>query len=49
MRDYLSSVYYDPKRSGAFGGVNRWYDDVKEGKFKIGRVDIKNWLMKQDT
>ena len=30
--------------------MNRVHDDVKkEGKFKISRADIKNWLMKQDT
>ena len=49
MDDYLSSVYYDANRTG-IGGVNRLYDDVKqEGKFKINRAKIKEWLMKQDT
>ena len=28
MDDYLASVYYDPKRSGGFGGVDRLYKDV---------------------
>ena len=47
---YLSSVYYNTKRSGGYGGVNRLYDDVKkEGKFKISRKQIKEWLMKQDA
>jgi transposase InsO family protein len=47
---YLSSVYYDAKRSGGFGGVDRLYRDAKrEGKFKITRRQIKEWLMKQDT
>ena len=47
---YLSSVYYNAKRSGGYGGVNRLYDDVKkEGKFKISRKQIKEWLMKQDA
>ena len=50
MDEYLSSVYYDPKRSGGLGGVDRLYDDVKrEGKFKISRNQIREWLMKQDT
>ena len=50
MDDYLAKVYYDPKRSGGFGGVNRLYDDVKkEGKFNISRSKIKEWLMRQDT
>ena len=48
MDDYLASVYYDPKRSGGFGGVDRLYKDVKkEGKFNINRTKIKEWLMKQ--
>ena len=50
MDDYLSSVYYDPKRSGGFGGVNRLYDDVKkEGKFNVSGKQIKEWLMEQDA
>ncbi len=36
MDTYLSSVYYNPKRSGGFGGVERLYNDVKkDGKFDI--------------
>jgi hypothetical protein len=50
MDDYLSSVYYNPKRSGGFGRAERLYRDVrKEGKFAISRKQIKEWLMKQDT
>ena len=50
MDDYLASVYYDPKRSGGFGGVDRLYNDVKkEGKFNTSRTKIKEWLMKQDA
>ena len=50
MDDYLASVYYDPKRSGGFGGVDRLYKDVKkEGTFKISRTKSKEWLMKQDA
>ena len=57
MDDYLASVYYDPKRSGGFGGVDRLYKDVKkegkEGKEKKerkrSRTKIKEWLMKQDA
>ena len=33
---YLSSVYFNPKRPGGFGGVERLYRDVKEeGKYKL--------------
>ena len=50
MDDYLASAYYDPKRSGGFGGVDHLYKDVKkEGTFKISRTKIKEWLMKQDA
>ena len=50
MDDYLSSVYYDPKRPGGFGGAERLYEDVKkEGKFAISRKEITEWLMKQDA
>ena len=38
MDDYLASVYYDPKRSEGFGGVDRLYKDVKkEGEFNINQ------------
>ena len=50
MDSYLSSLYYNAKRPRGLGGVNRLYNDVKkEGKFKISRKQITNWLMKQDT
>ena len=50
MDTYLSSVYYNPKRSGGFGGVERLYSDVKkDGKFDISRAKIRKWLMGQDT
>jgi hypothetical protein len=50
MDEYLSSMYYDPKRPGGFGGVERLYEDVrKEGKFALSRKEIKECLMKQDV
>ena len=30
MDEYLSSVYYDPKRPRGFGGAERLYEDVKK-------------------
>ena len=48
--EYLKSVYYDPKRPGSFGRIESLYRDVKqEGKFKLGRKQISDWLMSQDT
>ena len=36
MDEYLSSVYYNPKRTGGLGGVERLYRDVKkDGKYDI--------------
>lgn len=50
IEEYLSSVYFDLKRSGGFGGVDRLYRDVKEeGKHKLSRKQILEWLMKQDA
>ena len=50
MDEYLTQVYYNPKRSGGLGGVERLYRDVKkEGKYDISRAQLKKWLMKQDT
>lgn len=35
---YLSSIYFDPKRSGSFGGVDRLYNEVeKKKKYKLIR------------
>ena len=50
MDEYLAQVYYNPKRAGALGGVERLYRDVKKDrKYDISRAQIKKWLMKQDT
>ena len=50
MDEYLTQVYYNPKRTGGFGGVERLYRDVKkDGKYDISRAQLKKWLMKQDT
>ena len=50
MEEYLTQLYYNPKRSGSLGGVERLYRDVKkEGKYDISRAQLKKWLMKQDT
>ena len=47
---YLTEIYYDPKRTGGFGGFERLYQNVKkDGKYDISRNYLKNWLMKQDT
>ena len=48
--EYLSSVYFNPKRPGGFGGIQRLFQDVKdEGKFVLNRKQIHDWLIKQDA
>lgn len=48
--EYLTSVYFDPKRSGSFGGAEALYRDVKnENKLKLSRRQVREWLMKQDV
>ena len=45
---YLSSVYFDQKRSEGFGGVERLYRDVKEeGMYKLTPKQILELLMEQ--
>ena len=47
---YLSNVYYDPKRPGSFSGLENLYRDVKEeGRYRLTRKQIREWLMKQDS
>ena len=42
MDEYLTQVYYNPKRTGGFGGVERLYRDVKkDGKYDISRAQLK--------
>ena len=43
---YLSSVYFDPKRSRGFGSVERLYRDVK---YNPTPRQILEWLMSQDV
>ena len=47
---YLSEAYFNPKKSGAFGGIDKLFQHVKEeGKFNISRKDIKKWLQSQEV
>lgn len=48
--DYLRDIWYDPKHPASFSGSDKLYRLVKqEGKFKIGRHKIKQWLQDQDS
>ncbi|CAC5402775.1 unnamed protein product [Mytilus coruscus] len=48
--DYLRKIWHDPKHPAAFTGSDKLYKIVKqEGKIKIGRHKIKQWLQDQDS
>ena len=48
--DYLHNIWYDPKHPASFSGSDKLYRLVKqEGRFKIGRHRIKQWLQDQDS
>ena len=50
MDQYLQSLYYNPDHAESFGGVDAVYREAKnEGKFKISRKKIRDWLSTQDT
>lgn len=49
-RDHLKTIWYDIRNPGSFTGPEKLYRLVKkEGKYKIGRTRIKQWLQDQDS
>jgi len=48
--NYLHDIWYDLKHPASYSGPDKLYRIVKkEGKFKIGRTRIKQWLQNQDA
>ena len=47
-RDYLKTVYYNPSRPAAFGGINKLWKVIKEDGI-VTRKELKDWLLEQDT
>lgn len=48
--DYLHDISYDPEHPASYSGPDKFYRIVKEeGKIKIGRRRIKQWLQDQDA
>lgn len=46
---YLEQIYFDPSHSGSFSGPEKLYRTVREeGKFKIGRKKIRQFLQNQE-
>lgn len=48
--DYLRELYYTPGKPGAYAGPEIFYQAVKqEGKYKIGRQRIRQFLNNEDS
>lgn len=48
--DYLRELYYTPGKPGAYAGPEKLYQAVKqEGKYKIGRQRIRQFLNNEDS
>lgn len=48
--EYLSSIYYDPKKAGSFSGPRALYKAVRaDGKRILSMKKIKDWLKSQDV
>ena len=49
-KQYLASIYFDVNHPASYVGPAKLYETVsKEGKFKIGRKRIKQWLQDQEA
>ena len=49
-KTYLNSIYFDVKNPASFSGPEKLYYYVKsEGKFKLGRYRIRQWLQDQES
>ena len=50
MNEYLSSIYYDPRKAGSFSGPKALYKAVRaDGKRVLSMKKIKDWLKSQDV
>lgn len=48
-KEYLASIYFNPKHHACFAGPDKLYNVVKsEGQFKIGCYRIRKWLQDQE-
>ena len=49
-KQYLSSLYFNPKSPASYLGPEKLYQFVKsQGKYKIGRHRIRQWLQDQES
>jgi len=50
VEEFLESVYYDPLNPGAYTGLTKLWNQVKEDNpHNLSRKDVESWLKKQDT
>ena len=48
--EFLKTIYFDPKRPGAFSGLDKLYREVKKaGEVVLSKGRIRKWLSKQDV
>ena len=49
--DYLTAIYYNPKRPGSYGGITSLWNAVKAdgNPHNLKYKDIRNWLKDEDT
>ena len=45
----LKSIYFNPKRPGSYGGVQRLWREARQTRPKLKKSDVEKWLAKQDT
>ncbi len=49
-KQYLDSIYFDPRNPASYAGIEKLYKHVKsEGKHKIDRHNIREWLQDQES
>ena len=49
-KKYLSSIYYDVNHPASYAGPQKLYKTVsEEGKFKLSKRHIKQWLQDQEA
>jgi hypothetical protein len=45
----LHKLYYTPGSPAAFGSLNRLYQHVRKQRHDVTRLDVRKWMLSQDT
>ncbi len=50
QKKYLETNYYDPRKAGAYGGFDKFYNAIvkRSQEINVGRADVKKWLSGQE-